>query len=295
MFERNEINPAVSHYIDLKDGNRYIGFFGFDDSVYIKENLLGKKLGKYGEVTSFNSELAQAIEDGLVDKNGQITEQESLEKKSVIEEVNVKGHENEPRTDRANSGKKPITRGVNPGHADWLENGPGRHGDIGEKVITPKTLNKLWKIFLENNKDFFEDDLDVYRKIEILEENDFVFQNKKKEYELSEKGKRKLDDLKKQEQTRLSLENKRRKEKQQEEHPPLQRIERALKGLKTIDSYTIRSIEGDKDNLFEVKLNLQDGSELSKTIEVREETTLKEIRTKFVKLLKRKLDTLKNS
>ncbi|MDD2656871.1 MAG: hypothetical protein PHQ18_04905 [Patescibacteria group bacterium] len=279
----------ISHYIEGSNGE-FIGFPGYPDSVKIRTDLYGKKLGKYGEVNSYNFQLAADIEAGLVDKDGQIIEQENLEKGNIDEDIDVKGHKNEPRTNRANSGKRP-SRGVNPDLVDWLENGPGRHDDVVEKGITPNTLNKLWNIFLEINKDFNEDDLDFYRKIEILEENGFVFQNNEKEYELSEKGKRKLDDLKRQEQTRSSLENKKRMESEQESDEPYQRISKALNGIKSVTSFTITPKES-ASNIFIVVLNLQDGSQLSKLVEVKEKTTLKNIRTKFVNLLKNKQNLL---
>lgn len=290
MSESREQHLEISHY--LGDNNEFIGFFGYSDNVRLNASLYGKKIDKYGEATSYNNQLADAIENGLVDEDGNLTEK-TMASSAVEEVAEPKGHVNFPKTDRSNSGNNP-TEFTSPGFVDWLESGPGRHGiDVGNS-LSRNVINKLWNIYLDISHDFEEDDVDIFRRYEILEQNSFISKNEQGDYQLTEKGKRKLDDLRKKIQTRSSLENKKRLESQRESDESVDRIKRALNGLKTVDSYTIVPSENLDDNLFEVSLNLTDGTEIKKTIEVNDETTLKEIRTKFVKLLKARIRSSKN-
>ncbi|MFA7314737.1 MAG: hypothetical protein WC025_02270 [Candidatus Magasanikbacteria bacterium] len=260
----------------------YVKMGGSGD-VYIHGGLIGKHIKGFGKVDIFNEDLRVALETGLIDRDGKEIVQKEQKNKVVVDVPEKKGFKKEPGIDRSNAGNKPGSRGVNSSFVSWLENGSGKHNIEIEKGLTQNTINLLWDILLEETSDFFESDLDFSKKLEILEQENLISKNDDGDYEISEQTRRKLDYLKKIKQTKLSLRHKISVEDRQEITKPLQRIEEALKGMKKVNSYII---ENGVDDLFEVKLILQDGSNISKNIEVKENTTSKDVRKIFLKLLK---------
>ncbi|MFA7245343.1 MAG: hypothetical protein WC070_04165 [Candidatus Magasanikbacteria bacterium] len=269
MSESKEHYLEISHY--LGDSNEFMGFSGYGDSVKLKVSLYGKKIGNYGEVGSYNSELAEAIENGFVDENGNLTDKAMLVSPTE-EAVNPKGHKREmPKVDRSTAGKKPKAKTpLDTARRQWLEALDGHHAII---QINDSDIRILVA-------DLFFKEMIGEEELESLLERNLIEKNDNDKYILTDKGRRMVHGIKAIRDLERSMSVKKQEELSAKESTE-NRIEQALKNIGEIDSYNIIKTS---TNWYDVTLTLKSGEDLS--CRVKDKTTFTEIKSKLIRLLK---------